>query len=77
MPNPLGRFMLGDRSQLEHNEDGSLTIAFAPELPANIAKANWLPTLAGVRYNLVFSFYGPTDDVVGGKYFPPALTMAR
>ena len=77
MPNPPNRFALSSQSKLKRNVDGSLTIAFAPELPPDIDKANWLPTAQGVRYNLVFKFYGPTADVVEGNYFPPALTAAQ
>lgn len=71
--NSLNRFLLNKQSQLHFADDGSLTLAFAPALPAGFPESNWLPTPQGKKYNMTYRFYGPTKDVVDGKYFPPPL----
>ena len=37
IPNALNRYLLNKQSALQFNPDGSLTLAFAPKLPAGIA----------------------------------------
>ncbi|MEJ2673232.1 MAG: DUF1214 domain-containing protein [Deltaproteobacteria bacterium] len=77
IPNPLNRFLLNKESGVKLNEDGSLTLWFAPQKPAKAAEANWLPTPAGQNYNLTFRFYGPSKDLVDGSYFPPPLVKVE
>jgi hypothetical protein len=77
IPNPLDRFLLNKQSGLQQNTDGSLTLWFAPERPAESPEANWLPTPRNGKYNLTFRFYGPDDDVGSGRYFPPPLVPRR
>jgi hypothetical protein len=43
---------------LQKNEDGSIDIWFAPKAPAG-KEANWIPTNAGGRFEVLFRFYGP------------------
>ena len=59
--------------RLKFNDDGSLTLAFAPKQPDDIPESNWLPTPNGRKYNLTYRFYGPAKDVSGGTYYPPLL----
>ena len=73
IPNQLNRFLLNKQSPLQLNDDGSLTLVFAPKLPEDIPESNWLPTPNGKKYNLTYRFYGPTKDVADGTYFPPPL----
>jgi hypothetical protein len=73
IPNALNRYLLNKQSPLHFDDDGSLTLAFAPTLPAGIPESNWLPTPQGKKYNMTFRFYGPTKDVSDGKYFPPPV----
>jgi len=73
IPNHLDRFLLNKQSGLQASPDGSLTVWFAPNRPQGAAESNWLPTPAGGKYNLTFRFYGPSHDVVNGRYFPPPL----
>ncbi|MDH4873571.1 DUF1254 domain-containing protein [Pseudomonas sp. BN515] len=73
LPNAQGRFLLNNQSALRYNQDGSLTLYFGPQLPAGAAEANWLPTLAGQNFRLVFRYYGAKGAVAGGDYFPPTL----
>jgi hypothetical protein len=73
LPNPKNRFLLNRESGLKYNADGSLTLYFAPEKPADAPDPNWLPTPAGKDYRLTFRFYGPKGGVADGSYFPPPL----
>jgi len=73
IPNPLNRYLLNKQSPLKFNDDGSLTLVFAPKQPDGIPESNWLPTPTGKKYNLTYRFYGPSKDVTDGKYYPPPL----
>ncbi|GLZ84292.1 hypothetical protein Pres01_03430 [Metapseudomonas resinovorans] len=73
LPNAQGRFLLNNQSALRYNQDGSLTLYFGPQPPAGVAEANWLPTLAGQNFRLMFRYYGAKGPVAGGDYFPPTL----
>jgi hypothetical protein len=73
IPNPLNRYLLNKQSPLQFNDDGSLTLVFAPKQPEGIPESNWLLTPNGKKYNMTYRFYGPTKDVADGKYYPPPL----
>ena len=73
LPNAQNRFLLNRESDLQYNPDGSLTLFFGPEKPADAPANNWLPTPAGQDYRLTFRFYGPSGGVADGSYFPPPL----
>lgn len=77
IPNPLNRFLLNKESPLKSNQDGSLTLVFAPEAPSGYPQSNWLPTPAGQNYNLTFRFYGPSKKLVEGRYFPPPIVKVK
>ncbi|WP_413578181.1 DUF1214 domain-containing protein [Bdellovibrio sp. HCB290] len=74
IPNPDNKFIINNQTGVKPNEDGSLTLYFANKLPQGVPKENWMPTPAGENYNLTLRFYGPSDELQKGKYFPPALT---
>lgn len=73
LPNPLNKYLINEASGLRYGVDGSLTLYFAAEKPANAPQGNWLPTPRGSKYRLTFRYYGPIDAVANGTYFPPAL----
>lgn len=73
VPNALERFLLGTRSPLAFDDDGSLTLLYSPDPPDDNPPSNWLPTPADGLYNLMFRFYGPSPDVSECRYFPPVL----
>lgn len=73
LPNPLERYLLNKESGVVKSEDGSLTLYFGPEKPADAPDANWLPTGAGKPWSLTFRFYGPRGGVADGTYYPPPL----
>ncbi len=73
LPNPLERYLLNKESGLVKSDDGSLTLYFGPEKPADAPEANWLPTGAGKPWSLTLRFYGPRGGVADGSYYPPPL----
>jgi hypothetical protein len=75
--NPRKVFAFDTLSDLKANADGSITLAFAPRLPAGIPGSNWLQTIPGRRFNLTYRFYGPTKDVSDGPYTPPPLLVVK
>lgn len=77
IPNPLGRYLLNKESALQYNPDGSLTIVYAPELPAGTPRSNWLPTPPGSHYNLTFRYYGADADIANGVTVPPPLVRRQ
>ena len=73
LPNPLKRFLLSNQSDLKYAPDGSLTLYFADQKPADAPQGNWLPTPKGLGYSLTFRVYRPQGAVAQRSYFPPAL----
>ncbi|HEV7257764.1 MAG TPA: DUF1214 domain-containing protein [Bosea sp. (in: a-proteobacteria)] len=73
LPNAKNRFLLNRETKPELNADGSLTLYFADQKPADAPDGNWLPTPKGSVYRLTFRYYGPTEGVANGTYYPPAL----
>jgi hypothetical protein len=73
LPNPLNRFLLNNQSKLQYGPDGSLTLYFADQKPADAPDGNWLPTPKGSKYRLTFRFYRPTEGVANGTSYPPPL----
>ena len=73
LPNELKRYLLNNQSKLQYGSDGSLTMYFAAEKPADAPQGNWLPTPKGQDYNLTFRFYGPTGGVADRTYYPPSI----
>ena len=73
LPNALKRYLLNKESKLQYAPDGSLTLYFADQKPADAPQGNWLPTPKGLGYSLTFRFYRPQGAVAQRSYFPPAL----
>ncbi len=70
--NPIHRFAIGDRDPLQLNPDGSLDLYVQHDAPGGTKDANWLPAPEGV-FNLNLRMYWPKDEVLGGKWIPPAV----
>lgn len=77
LPNPMNRFLLNEQTQPKYGEDGSLTLYFATEKPADAPDGNWLPIPKGQKFRLTFRFYGPLDGVSNGTWWPPALVRTN
>lgn len=55
------------RSDLKKNEDGSVDVYFGPTAPDGL-DSNWIPTVDGNRFILLFRFYGPQAGVFDGSF---------
>jgi hypothetical protein len=62
-----GRVVLDARAKLAG------PLAFAPELPPNVAKSRWIETPAGRTYALTLRFHAPPPEISAEAYFPPPL----
>ena len=66
----------GLREGLETNPDGSVTIHFSAEPPAG-AENNWVQTIAGKGFNVIFRVYGPTEPWLNGSWKPGDFQKVR
>lgn len=74
--NPIGRYAIGDRTPgLQRDPDGGLTIYLQQERPQNTLASNWLPTGQGAFW-IILRMYEPRDEVISGRYVPPAVVRA-
>lgn len=73
LPNPLNKFLINNQSGVNYNPDGSLTLYFADQKPADAPDSNWMPTPKGQTYRLTFRFYRPTEGVANGTYIMPPV----
>jgi len=70
--NPIQRYAIGDRNDLQYNEDGSLDIYVQHESPGAALESNWLPAPEG-EFNLIMRLYWPKESVLDGSWVPPAM----
>lgn len=73
VPNALNRYGLASRMPLEPNDDGSLSLWLAPELPGGAPQANWLPTPPGAGFSLNLRMYVSDQAVTSGGWFPAPI----
>jgi hypothetical protein len=75
VPNSANKYLVASYTPgLETNEDdGSISIYMARDLPAGVNPANWLPIPAG-SFNIMLRVYGPEGRVENNTYVPPAIT---
>jgi len=71
--NPLGRHLLGDRSALQFNPDGSLDLWIQAGPPAPERRANWLPVKAAEPFLLNARLYWPQAAALDGRWGMPGV----
>ena len=69
--NPIGRYLVNDRSGLRYNADGSLDVYIQPDAPTDAAqRRNWLPspqpTAATTGFRLIVRLYGLSQSAIRG-----------
>lgn len=69
--NPLGRYALGDRDELEIDADGALRILVQHDPPSG-SQANWLPAPEGGFY-LMLHLHLPDKRVLDGSWTVPPV----
>ncbi|WP_218511682.1 DUF1254 domain-containing protein [Variovorax sp. dw_308] len=74
--NPIGRYALGDRSNLKLGDDGSLTIYIQNDSPGPEKERNWLPSPKDAGFKMALRLYVPKKQVADGKWAPPAVQKA-
>lgn len=70
--NPLKRYALGDRDQLQYGADGSLTLYIQAGSPGAALESNWLPVPAA-PFNLTLRAYHPQAGMLNGSWQPPGV----
>jgi hypothetical protein len=75
VPNPLNRFVIGDRDKFTFKADGSLDIYVQNASPGADKASNWLPAPQGA-FNLVMRLYSPRREVLDGQWMPPVVRKA-
>jgi hypothetical protein len=74
VPNPIGRYAIGDRDKLQFNADGSLDIHIQHERPEAAKEANWLPAPAE-EFNIIMRIYWPKPEVLEGTWTAPPIHL--
>lgn len=70
--NPIDRYAIGDRSDLEYEDDGSLNIYIQHESPGGEKEKNWLPSPAD-GFNVFLRLYWPKASVLSGSWTAPGI----
>jgi len=70
--NPINRYALGDRDELQFNKDGSLDIYIQHDQPDKEFESNWLPAPKD-DFNLTMRLYWPKKSVIDGAWKPSAV----
>jgi hypothetical protein len=61
---------IGSLDDLEYNDDGSIDLYFAPELPAGVQENNWLRTVPGKGWFTLLRLYSPTQTFFDQTWKP-------
>jgi hypothetical protein len=68
--NPIDRYAIGDRDDIQPNTDGSLDLLIQHDPPPS--ETNWLPAPEG-NFNLMLRMYWPKRQALDGTWKPPAV----
>lgn len=63
-------------ADLKKNKDGSVDIFIGPKAPAGQG-ANWIPTDAKRKFELMFRLYAPTKALFDKSWMLPDLEQVR
>ena len=78
-PNPLNKFTVSPRNDLQYNSDGSLTLYIQNESPGVEKEANWLPAPKG-PFALTLRMYWPNTtppSILDGSWQPPGVMLIK
>jgi hypothetical protein len=71
--NPIDRFAIGDRDELKFNPDGSLDLYLQNENPGSDKESNWLPSPSTGKLGVTMRLYAPKQEILDGRWNPPAI----
>lgn len=79
-PNPLNKYTVSPRNDLQYNADGSLDLYIQHDSPGKDREANWLPAPED-KFVLMLRLYWPREkdpSIINGTWKPPAVqAMAK
>ncbi|MNQ90817.1 hypothetical protein D3C85_1061710 [compost metagenome] len=79
VPNPLNKFTVSARNDLQYNADGSLTLYFQHQSPGKDKEANWLPAPQG-DFLPMMRMYWPKEgnpSILDGSWTPPQIVRVN
>lgn len=77
VPNPIGRYAIGDRTRdLVTGRDGELAIHVQHAQPAAATRVNWLPAPQGA-FHLMLRLYIPQAPALDGSWVPPPIRLTE
>ena len=59
------------------NADGSVDVYFAPELPKGVDKRNWIQSIPGKSWFIIFRAYGPLQPWLDKTWRPGELELVK
>lgn len=76
--NPMNRYLINSSMlpDLKKNDDGTLTVYIQNDSPGKDKESNWLPAPDGPIY-VVMRLYWPKQEVLDGKWQPPAIKLVK
>src|SRR5262245_66040594 len=75
-PGRAGASRSSQISDLQKNADGSIDLYFGPAAPAG-QEANWVPTDARRRFEVMFRLYGPKKALFDKRWRLPDIEKIR
>lgn len=74
--NPLNRYTLSPRNDLQYNKDGSLDLLIQHRAPKEEHLSNWLPAPQG-NFVLTLRLYWPEQAILDGTWSPPCIQRIK
>jgi hypothetical protein len=59
------------------NADGSVDVYFAPTLPKGVDKRNWVQSVPGKSWFIIFRAYGPLEPWLNKTWRPGELELVE
>jgi len=61
----------------KQNADGSVDVVFAPQLPKGVDERNWIQTIPGKSWFIIFRAYGPLEPWLDKTWRPGELELVN
>ena len=63
-------------TEVQKNADGSVDVYFGPKPPEG-KESNWVPTISGRRFEVLFRLYGPDKPLFDKTWILPDIQAAK